>query len=535
MKRWAWLCIAIAIAGFATAQNSVDLAMVWRLKDEGLNRSEVMNTLSYLTDVYGARLTGSPNIRKAQEWAKDKLEGWGLANTHLEAYGPFGHGWTLERLSVEMLEPSYSPLIAFPKSWTPGTEGPVTGDCISVQIRSEEDFDRYRGKLQGRFVLALPARDQAPSMNPLGKRYSDEDLREIGQAPDPGRRPPQRRQDNPRFTRRLREFYESEGVVALLEPSPGDGGTVFVASGGPRTADSPVPRQLVVAAEHYNRILRILEKNLPVRLRVDIGVKFLENDLNAYNLIAEIPGTDRQSEIVMLGAHFDSHHAGTGATDNAAGSAVAMEAMRILRALDVRPRRTLRLALWTGEEQGLLGSAAYVADHFAARAPAPSASGASGPGQGDDNAARADAELRPLNLKPEYSKLSAYFNLDNGTGKIRGVYLQGNEEVRPLFSRWMEPFKDMGMTTLSIRNTGGTDHVSFDRVGLPGFQFIQDPIEYESRTHHSNMDLYDRLQRSDLMQASVIMAWFAWQAAEEDSLLPRKPMPRALQVVAGRE
>ncbi len=542
------LFLILLFVGLLAADEATDLTTIWKIKDEGLNRSQVMETLSYLTDVYGPRLTGSPNIRKAQEWAEGKFKQWGLVNVHQESYGPFGKGWALEHLSAEMLEPAYAPLIALPKSWTPGTQGPITANATAVTIEKEANFEKYRGKLKGLFVLGQQEREVNPITTAPAKRYSDEDLKEIAQAPDPaGRRNfPQGRPPfnfDRQFLRKLNEFYVSEGVAAVLEPGRGDGGTIFVTSGGERTADAPpVPPQLVVAVEQYNRMLRILQKGIPVQLRIDIQARFYDQDLNAYNVIGEIPGADKKDELVMLGAHFDSHHSGTGATDNGAGSAVAMEAVRILKAINAQPRRTIRVALWSGEEQGLLGSRGYVSDHFASRPQPRSGEGAGQPGQppsqqrgqeagGQQRPQQASEPPLPLTLKPEYAKFSAYFNLDNGTGKIRGVYLQGNEEARPIFASWMEPFRDMGMTTLSIRNTGGTDHLAFDGVGLPGFQFIQDPVEYDTRTHHSNMDVYDRIQRGDLMQASVIMASFVWEAAIRDQKFPRKPLPRD-QVVA---
>lgn len=536
-NRKALLClIVIAWTGFLAAGETLDLSTIWKIKDEGLSRSQVMNTLSYLSDVHGPRLTGSPGIKAAQRWAEKTLQEWGLVSVHLESY-PFGKGWTLEHLSAEMLEPTYSPLIAFPKSWSQPTPGPVTGHAILAEIRSERDFDKYRGKLKGMFVLTQPLREMSMISNAPARRYTEEDLKQIALAPDPGarRNPPSEPRD-PQFPRKLSEFYLEEGVAALLEPSPGSGGgTVFVVSAGRRSAEPlPSPPQLVVAAEHYNRMLRILEKQIKVQLRIDIQCRVQGEETDAFNLIGEIPGTEKRDEVVMLGAHFDSHHSGTGATDNAAGSAVAMEVMRILKAIDARPRRTIRLALWSGEEQGLLGSEAYVADHFASRPDSGRATspegGALSPSPDGPTAAQPRA---PLSLKAEHSRLSVYFNLDNGGGKIRGIYLQGNEEVRSVFGAWLEPFRDMGATTTSIRNTGGTDHVSFDRVGLPGFQFIQDPLEYDSRTHHSNMDVYDRVQPSDMMQAAVVMASFVWQAAVREEMIPRKPLARNLVVAAG--
>lgn len=483
-------------------QEPVDLQAIHAIKDEGLQRSHVMDIAGYLTDVYGPRLTGSPNIRAAGEWAVKEMRGWGLADATLATWGRFGRGWTNDRFAGHVIAPARSALIGYPKAWTPGTNGPVVGEATLAVLATESDLDQHRGTLKGKFVLIAPERALMPHWEPEARRYSDADLAERARQPIV---PPQGRGGTPRapqdFMRKRMAFLVSEGVAATLEPARGEGGTVFVVGGGSRHAeDPPSVLQIVLAVEHYNRIARILRKSIPVTLEFDVRNTFHDADLNGFNIIADIPGTDKADELVMLGAHFDSWHSGTGATDNAAGSAVMMEAMRILKVTGARLRRTVRVALWTGEEQGFLGSRAYVAEHFGSR--------------------------QTMELKSGHRKLSAYFNLDNGTGAIRGVHLQGNEEVAPVFKAWMEPFQNLGMTTLAIRNTGGTDHLAFDEVGLPGFQFIQDPIEYESRTHHSNMDVHDRLQAEDLMKNAVIVASFAYHAANRDALLPRKPLPK---------
>ena len=353
--------------------------------------------------------------------------------------------------------------------------------------------------------MTAPLRPVEAQFEAPGHRYTDKELEDMTQ-PRPAQPPPDaaaraRFLAQQQFNQKLLKFLTEEGAAAWLEPSPHDGGTITVTSGGSRDPKDPLvlPR-IAVAVEHYGRIFRTLEKHVPVTLSVNIINKFYEENLDSFNIIAEVPGTDKAEEVVMLGAHFDSWDSGTGATDNAAGSAVMMEAMRILKVSGLKMRRTVRLALWTGEEEGLLGSRAYVKQHFGDR--------------------------QSLEFKPDYAKVSAYFNVDNGTGKIRGVYLQGNEEVRPIFEKWMEPFKSMGMTMLSIRGTGGTDHVSFDEVGLPGFQFIQDPIEYEPRTHHTNMDVYERIQEADLKQMAVIVASFVYMTANANEQLPRKPLPK---------
>lgn len=490
------------------AEEAVDLEAVVLIKKEGFENSRIAETLTYLTDVHGPRLTGSPGLTAAGEWSRERLREWGLSNPRLEAWGTFGKGWSLERFSIEMIAPQYSPLIAYPKAWTAGTPGPVVGEPVLAEIRTEEDFDKFRGKLKGAIVLTRPARQIEPRREPDTVRYDGEGLARLVEAPAPAVRPPDRpRAEELRARRRFLEkvgrFFRDEGVAVLLEPSRGEHGTLFVGSGGsPRADAEPGLPAVVVAAEHYNRIVRILERETPVELSVDIRTRFHEDDLQGYNVMAEILGTDEQlkDELVMLGAHLDSWHAGTGATDNAAGSAVVLEAARILKAAGLRPRRTIRVALWTGEEQGLLGSRAYVERHF--------------------------AERETMELRPDHERFSAYFNLDNGTGKIRGIYLQSNDAVRPIFEAYLRPFHDLGATEVSIRNTGGTDHVAFDAVGLPGFQFIQDPMAYRNRTHHTNMDTYDHLSPGDLMQAAVVMASFVYHTAMRDEKLPRKPLPR---------
>jgi hypothetical protein len=524
------VALALALAAVpARAQDRADLAAIWKIKDEGFNRSQVMETVGYLTDVCGPRLTGSPGLRQAQAWTQQRLKEWGLKNVHTEKFD-FGRGWELQRFSAHMLEPNYSPLTAFPLAWTPGTNGPVKGEAIRVEINTEADFEKHRGKLKGLFVLTQPPRPVEPLFSPQARRYTEEELRGIAQAPEPGQarppgQPPQRPAGQPgppnrQFVEKLREFFAAEGVAALIQPSRGDGGALFVTGGGaPRVrTPPPVPPQFMLAVEQYNRICRLLDRKMKVVLEADVAARFLEEDRYDYNVIAEIPGTDKAQEVVMVGAHLDSWHGATGATDNAAGCAVAMEVMRILSATGLRPRRTVRLALWSGEEQGLIGSRAYVNEHFAARPEPP-------PEMDRDSPEYRRLQQRPPTIRPEHARLSGYFNLDNGTGKIRGIYLQGNEEARPIFEAWLAPFQDMGAATVTIRNTGGTDHQSFDAVGLPGFQFIQDPVEYSTRTHHSNLDVYDRIQPGDLMQAAVVKASLVYHTAMREQRLPRKPMP----------
>lgn len=491
-------------AGQSQQSDRADTAVVARIRDEGFNRSQVMETASWLTDVYGPRLTNSPNTRAAANWTIQRLAAWGIPNARLEPWGTFGIGWSNQALFVRAVEPQPYPIIATVAAWTPSTSGWVRGEAVMVNdLTDSSAFAKYAGKLRGKFVLITDPPTIAQRFRPDARRYSDSALDAIAVPPaSPGDgqyRPPQ-----PRGTlsgdARLR-FFENEGVAAVVSSSSrNDFGTVFgAASVGGRSQDSLSNLiGLGFAAEHYNRIARTLAKGLPVVLEMFVQSTAHE-DRTAYNVIAEIPGTDKKDEVVMLGAHFDSWHYATGATDNASGSAVMLEAMRILKALNLPLRRTVRLALWTGEEQGLFGSRAYVNNHFADRA--------------------------TMQLKPDHAKFQAYFNMDNGTGAFRGIYLQGNEAIGPTFRAWMEPFKDLGMSTVTIRNTGGTDHQAFDAVGLPGFQFIQDEIEYGTRTHHSNMDSYERLIADDLRKNAVIVASFVYHAANRPALLPREPLP----------
>lgn len=510
------------------AEEPVDYVMVGRIREEAISNSKVMETAAHLTDVIGGRVTGSPALRAANEWTRERLASWGLADAKLEPWGPFGRGWSFEHASVRMTAPVAQSVPAAPRAWTPGTEGVVRGKAVRVKIDGEADMEKYRGKLAGMIALLEEPRDLKAPDKALFSRYSDQGLGELAvydMAAGRRARSPQERENLARrfrLARTLRPFFTAEKVLATLEPSERDGGVVRVGRGGSYVkGEDPGPSALVVSAEHYNRIARLVAAGTEVELELDVRARFHDDDPMAYNTVAEIPGTDKANEVVMLGAHLDSWHAGTGATDNAAGVAVVMEAVRILKALDVKPRRTIRVALWTGEEQGLLGSAAYVKEHFATR-PDPT-----GPDADVPEFLRRDAANRgPLTLKPGHRLLSAYFNLDNGTGRIRGIWTQGNVAVAPIFAAWLEPLKDLGATTVTVRNTTGTDHQAFDRVGLPGFQFIQDEADYETRTHHTNMDVFDRLQKDDLVQASAVMASFVYHAAMRDALLPRKPLAR---------
>ena len=527
MKRSTRLACSLAAVLFLVpavwSQEKVDLETISRIRYEGFHDSKVMEFASGLMDSIGERLTGSPNMKRANEWTRDQLTAMGLSNSHLEAWGPFGRGWANQYVNTRMTSPDVAPLLVYAKAWTPGTNGVVTGKCIRVNIEKKEDFDQYRGKLAGMIVIFGPDAEVKPITEAPYKVLSDDDLAKTAEYEIPGERPASRMAE---FAKRrqlikdINQFFADEKVLAVIDHSRGTagGGTVFVQSGGSyKTGETTTIPQLTMASEHWSRIARLLQEKQDVTLELNVVNTFYDDDPMQYDTIAEIPGTDKKDEVVMLGAHLDSWHAGTGATDNGAGTIVMMEAMRILKTLDIKPRRTIRIGLWSGEEQGLLGSQGYVEKHFGSRPPS-----------NDPNMKDMPTLLRrdagPVTVKPEQAKVSAYFNIDNGTGKVRGVYLQENTAVAPIFEAWMKPFRDLGMTTLTMRNTGGTDHLSFDAVGIPGFQFIQDPVEYETRTHHSNMDVYDRLQPDDLKQISVIVASFVYDAAMRDQMLPRKPI-----------
>ena len=514
----------------------LDYPAIAQIRDEGLSRSQAMETLFWLTDRYGPRVTGTPAFDEAGAWTMKKMTEWGLSNVHREEF-EFGRGWSIVRFSAHMIEPQIQPIIALPKTWSVGTEGPVTADVVRATIATEADLARYRGQLKGKIVLAQPARAVRMLEGPFIVRMGGELTREAESTPIPAQRgrggrggeapagrggaddpadPPAGggRGAGQSFQQRLQQFYKDEGVVAIFDRGSDadttnmgsglsvnqqrpDGGTIFPGTVN-RAAAVGVP-QVTLAVEHYNRMVRLLEHNVPVKVELDVKVQFHEN-AKGYNFVGEIPGTDLAGEVVLLGAHFDSHSFATGATDNATGSTAMLEALRIIKTLGLKPRRTIRVALWGAEEQGLIGSRAYALAHF--------------------------GDPQSMQLKPEHGKVSAYFNLDNGTGKIRGIWMQGNLAVRPIFEQWIAPLTDLGVTILGPRSVASTDHSSFDSLGLPAFQFVQDRLEYNSRTHHSNMDTYDRVQRDDLVQQATVAAVFAYNAAMRDEKLPRKALPR---------
>ncbi len=502
------LCLSLMPAVPATAQEPVDQELVARIKMESFQNSQVMETVSYISDVYGPRLTGSPALKSASEWARDRMTQWGLANARLEQWGMLPRGWTVRRYSAEMTEPNYMRINAYPKAWTPGTKGAISGTPIFVEIKSKADFEKYKGKLAGAIVMnGRPTIRQETRFRPDAKRWTDADLAGEAEAINPGE--PASYADEVKdwdkmlsVREEITKFYHDEKIAMLLEPSGRDHNVVRV-SAESYTLDSPnlTYPAMVVGAEHYGRVLRLLEKKVPVKLELNVDAEISQGPVPGYNVVAEIPGTDPKlkDEVVLLGGHLDSWHAGTGATDNAAGCAVMMEAVRILKTIGARPRRTIRVALWGGEEQDYYGSAGYVKQHY-----------------GDPVTGQ---------LKPEGEKLAAYYNLDNGSGKIRGIYLQGNETARPLFEAYLRPFNYLGATVVSSKNTGSTDHMPFEAVGLPAFQFIQDDLDYESRTHHSSADVYEAVIEDDLKQAAAVVATFAYQTAMRTERFPRKPRP----------
>ncbi len=531
MYRKAFLALALCLVvlGGARAQETIDAEMMAKIRDEGLNRSQLPQTLSYLTEVIGPRLTGSPGLLRANDWTKSKLTEWGLVNAKLEPWGPFGRGWTCEKFSLSVEGPTPFTVISCPKAWSPSVK--ASGELIYLDVADVAGLDAFKGKLKGKVVLFGGIRPVAAHFSPQGQRYDDAQLLALNQPPAPrpngggfpggGGRPGGNFGQQFALQRQIQTFLKAEGAAAVLDAGRGDGGTLFVqqasvappaappaplpdgTAGIPRRispwkkeADGRIVPQIAVAVEHFNRLARMVQAGEKVQVSLELKARFNGDDNSmVFNTTAELPGSDKADEVVMCGGHLDSWHGGTGATDNAAGCSVGMEALRILKALGVKPRRTIRVALWSGEEQGIFGSTAYVKEHFgSAKEP-----------------------------KAEYDKLSAYFNLDNGTGKIRGVWCQGNEGVMSIFSDWLKPFSDLGATTVTKRNTGGTDHLPFDAAGLPGFQFIQDEIEYDSRTHHSNQDVFDRIQIDDMKQAATIMAAFLYNAAMREDKLPRKP------------
>ena len=527
MKRVLLAAVAAMLVGVVHAEEPIDLSMTSRIRQEAFNHSQVMALLGHLTEQIGPRLTNSPSMAQANAWSRSKFDEWGLANVHDEGTtDAFGRGWEFRSARVEMLSPRAFPLRALPKAWTPGTNGPVEGEAFAAKLESKADFEKFKGKLKGKVVFISEARTYKPGEKPDWHRETDQTLGEMKALAVPADQTAaareearEKRRKRYEFAPLLNKFLVEEGALASVSASGWDNGIVLLSGGGSRKAGESVGvPALAMSAEHYNAVMRALERKEPVRLRVDVDARFTtEADAPAYNTIAEIPGTGpRRNEIVMIGAHMDSWHAGTGAADNGAGVAVMMEAMRILKAAGAKPDRTIRIALWSGEEQGLLGSADYVARHFGKFAD---------PTDPEEKKLPEFLRTSPrgkLERARDYDKLAAYFNLDNGGGRIRGVYAQENMAVAPIFEAWLKPFHDVGATIVTQRNTGSTDHISFDRIGLPGFQFVQDDLDYFTNVHHSDLDVYDHIVPEDLKQASAIVASFAYNAAMRADKLPRK-------------
>ncbi|WP_026897653.1 M28 family metallopeptidase [Daejeonella oryzae] len=491
---------------------SADAAVTQKIRTEGLNNSKVMETAFYLTDVSGPRLSNSPGLKRAEEWAVKTLQSYGLQNVKLEPWGNFGKGWEIEKNYSAMTSPYYHAIIATPKAWTKSTNGPVKSEIVLLKADSASDLEKYKGNLKGKIVIFDNQSRINTSFKPDGLRYTDEELEKLAAPPVAAQGGNRTMSADQRaqfmkmraFRTQVSSFLVEQNVGLILNSGRGNHGTYFTSNGASYAVDAPeTAPELEISNEDYLRLLRLIKAGIKVEFEADIKTKFFDNDTKGYNVIAEIPGTDKKlkNEVVMLGGHLDSWHAATGATDNAAGSAVMIEAVRIIKALNLKPKRTIRIALWSSEEQGLFGSRGYVATHF--------------------------GDPKTMVLKPEQEKISAYYNLDNGTGKIRGIYLQGNEAAGSIFKEWFSPFQDLGANTVTIRNTGGTDHQAFDALGIPGFQFIQDEIEYNTRTHHTNMDTYDRLIEDDLKQASTIIASFVYNTAQRAEKIPRKALPKA--------
>jgi hypothetical protein len=510
------LALGLTLTVSTFAQDKPDEEVTKIIRKYGLDQSKVMETASWLTDVYGPRLTGSPMLDKATAWAQDQLKAWGMQNVHTEKWGPFGRGWEFSAFSLAAISPNPFPIIAYPKAWSPSVSG--TADVVIFDPATMDDLGKYKGKLAGKVVFIEPVREVKDPFTPDAIRHDAKSLLDLANAASPAPRvdgpPGGFRQNNQLGDAKWAMLTDEKPLLIVDRSSKGDLGTVFVSGARAKTGRAQEPNaevlpQATMSVEHYNRIIRMIQKGVNVKVNVNLVASYANPDGMEANIIAEIPGADLKDEVVMFGAHFDSWHTGTGATDNGAGSAVMMEAARILletiKETGKQPRRTLRIALWTGEEQGLFGSRGYVADHYAVM-----------DGEG--------FTARMKSVKPEQEKVAGYFNLDNGTGKIRGVYLQGNDAAAPIFRAWLQPFKDLDASTLSMSNTGGTDHLAFDGVGIPGFQFIQEPMAYGTRTHHSNMDNYDHLNGEDLKQAATIIASFVWNTSQRDQKLPRKPL-----------
>jgi carboxypeptidase Q len=479
--RFFGVCTAIGLAaGLASAgQDRIDFGVIEKIRAEGMERSKVVELFDYLTTAIGPRLTNSPAHRRSIEWAQQTLKSWGMSEVHTEPF-EFGRGWTLTKLSIEMVEPRYMPLIGYTRGWSPATPGRIVATPVWMPGLEADAMKAQAGKLKGAILFTSPIQNYAIRAD---RPAASGDLKPPSPQPT---RPPQLNAE------RLAAL-KTEGVAVTIEPNIGEHGTVFVT--GRDMGANAVP-SIVLASEHYNLVARMLQQKIPVKLAVEVQAAFNEEDKNALNVIWEIPGADNavKDEIVMAGAHLDSWHTATGATDNADGSATIMEAMRILKTLNIRPRRTIRGALWAGEEQGLLGSRAWVARHLA----------------GDKNKAARD-------------KFSVYFNLDNGYPPISGFYMEGNEPARAIMAEWLKPVAGLGAIMPAPGHIGATDHLSFLDVGVPGFQAVQEYVNYDVRTHHTNVDFAERVDPNALKQASTVMAVVLYQAAMREGAFPKPP------------
>jgi len=488
------------------AQEVPDLEMVYKIRKEATTNSKIQELSHLLTDYIGPRLSGSTNLRRARSFTSEIFKNWGLSNVQIDPYGDFGRGWNVKKSYLAMEEPYYSTLVAYPKAWTNGTDGEINSDVVLLKIEKESDLEAYKGKLKGKIVMLPVSVVLNPAFEPEARRISDEDLSKLqilnltNNSSRGGNEAQMQQLRNQRaLEQKISAFLLEEEVALRLTGTRGSFGTVFHTRAGSFSKDKiPTLPEMEVSTEHFGRIQRLLESGKTVKLTAEVNVEWLDDDYQGYNVLAEIPGTDKnlKSELVILGAHLDSWHAGTGANDNAAGVVVMMEAIRILKELNFQPKRTIRIALWGEEEQGLFGSRGYVQKYVADR--------------------------QSKEKKSEWNKISAYYNLDNGSGKIRGIYLEGNDQLKPIFEEWFKPFHDLGAHTITLRNTGSTDHVAFDAVGVPGFQFIQDPIDY-GKGYHTNMDVYERMQQTDMMQASIIIATMVYNTSQRNEKLPRKP------------
>jgi hypothetical protein len=513
-----FVALAFACSTASVATPPVDPDMLAKISDQGFNHGEVMDTAAYLADQIGGRMTNSPAMRKAESWTQDRFRGWGLANVHKEGF-EFGRGWWIESASVQMIAPRPIMLRSIPVAWTPPTAGPLTAPIIVAPMKRDRDFAQWHGKLAGKIVLVTFPADPKDATAPGFRRKSDDDLKKLDDYSQPSFDPAaaDRTLKRRMFNEQLDHFLKAEGAVGWARMSYRENSLVTGEGSGYKVGHTPALPGVELAAEDYRRLAR-LAKIGPVTLQINSNVHYDDSDTKAYNIVAEIPGSDPKAGYVMAGAHLDSWVAGDGAADNGAGSSMIMESARILARTGVKPKRTIRFILWAGEEEGLLGSAAYVAQHLATRPPeSDPAKAALGPYYLDNT--------WPVTPLPGFKDLAAYFNIDNGSGKLRGIYTEGNFGVVPIFKEWLAPFASMGASTVVAQPTGGTDHVLMQRFGLPGFQFIQDELDYGSTVHHSNVDTFDHLRAADMRQASVILATMLLDAADAEKPLPRLALP----------